>query len=59
MSEGAEYDYTITNNLGQVVQLGKLTKDVNQLNIKSLPKGVYLITIHNKAYLQTDRIILQ
>ena len=59
MSEGAEYDYTITNSLGQVVQLGKLTKNVNQLNIKSLPKGVYLITIHSKTYLQTDRIILQ
>jgi hypothetical protein len=53
------YYYTITNTLGQAVQAGVLSTNINKINLAQLPKGVYLISIFNKDYKQTDRIILQ
>ncbi|MCA0430495.1 MAG: T9SS type A sorting domain-containing protein [Bacteroidetes bacterium] len=53
------YNYTITNTLGQAVQTGVLSTNINKIDLAQLPKGVYLISIFNKDYKQTDRIILQ
>ncbi len=54
-----EYDYQITNTIGQVVQNGKINTNFNKINLEQLTTGIYLITIQNKSYTQTDRIILQ
>lgn len=53
------YNYTITNTLGQALQTGVLNTNINKINLSQLLKGVYLISIFNKDYRQTDRIILE
>ncbi len=53
------YNYTITNTLGQTLQTGVLNTNINKINLLLFPKGVYLISIYNKDYKQTDRIILE
>lgn len=59
LNDNDTYNYIITNILGQTLQKGVLNTDVNKINLEQLPKGVYLITITNKNYTQTDRIILE
>lgn len=53
------YNYTIINTLGQALQTGILSTNINKIDLTQLPKGVYLISIYNKDYKQTDRIILE
>ncbi len=59
LSDNVEYDYEITSILGQTLQSGKLNTQINKINLEQLPKGLYLITIKNSTYKQTDRIILE
>lgn len=59
LSEEATYNYQITTTLGQVLQTGSISKRLNRIDLDHLPRGVYMVTVSNKTYLQTDRIILQ
>jgi hypothetical protein len=59
LNQETVYDYSISNSLGTVVQMGIVSNLVNKINLANLARGVYFITIKNKNYSQTDRIILQ
>jgi hypothetical protein len=37
----------------------KIDYSNSQINLHALKQGVYLVTVKNNNYLQTDRIILQ
>lgn len=53
------FDYTITDLTGKLLQTGVLKEGMNDINLSSFEKGIYLITIKSVEYKQTDRIILQ
>lgn len=59
MRKGVDFTYQITNNLGQVIQTGSINEEYNKIDLTQLPKGIYLITVGNGNYIQTDRIVLQ
>jgi hypothetical protein len=42
-----EVEYTIYNNLGQLIKKGIITDDNSQLDITSLDKGLYVLKIAN------------
>jgi hypothetical protein len=53
------YEYIITDITGKTLSGGKINNSVNQIDLSLFEKGLYLITISNKNYKQTDRVILQ
>ena len=59
ITNNEEYTYTISDVMGKVLLSGAFADKVNTINLITFDKGVYLITVSNKEFTQTDRIILQ
>ena len=53
------YAYTISDVTGRVLETGIINSANNQLKLSTFKNGIYLISIKNDNYIQTDRIILQ
>ena len=45
--EDKTYNYSIYNNLGQVIKMGQLSKSENTIDTKNLDSGLYLIIMSN------------
>ncbi len=59
INNNEEFNYTITDITGKIIQTGQIGNVVNTINLSNFDKGIYLLTVSNKSYTQTDRIILQ
>ncbi len=59
INKNEEYTYTISDVMGKVLQSGTFADKVNSINLSTFDKGIYIITVSNKEFTQTDRIILQ
>ena len=46
-SENINSEYRITNILGETVASGKIASETQQINVSSLPEGMYFLTIGN------------
>lgn len=54
------FTYSITNNLGQVLESAKISSNtLQQLNLSNYSEGVYFITIKGNSGFKTEKIILQ
>jgi hypothetical protein len=53
------YTYTIIDLTGRILETGIISNANSQLNLSKFKAGIYLITIKNNKYTQTDRILLQ
>ena len=47
LSENINSEYRITNILGETIASGKIASENQQINVSSLPEGMYFITIGN------------
>jgi hypothetical protein len=56
---GDSYTYSINDLTGRVLETGTISAATNQINLSTFKAGIYLISIKNNNYIQTDRIILQ
>jgi hypothetical protein len=51
------YTMEIISTDGQVIQSRKLTGNSHQINLSSLERGLYFITIRSRDYVRTEKII--
>lgn len=49
LSESINSEYRITNTIGQTIMTGNITSDNQMIDVSSLPKGIYFITLTNKT----------
>ena len=49
--------FTITNSIGQTMMNGELNNKASTLNIKSLPPGLYYISLEGKSGVETRRFV--
>ena len=54
-----EYTYTVSNQKGTQVQLGKINSEITTINLNSYPAGTYFLTIHNSKKTITGHFILK
>jgi hypothetical protein len=59
INKNEEYTYSISDVMGKILQSGTFADKVNSINLTTFDKGIYIITVSNKEFSQTDRIILQ
>jgi len=59
LKEAESYEYVLSDLTGKIIQTGMIAEKINNINLSYLEKGIYLITVSNKNYKRTDRIILQ
>lgn len=57
--ENDEYNYTLSDVLGKPVKTGIISPSQNEVNLQYLSTGVYILTISNTHYQQTEQIILR
>jgi len=58
IENSSDYNYAITDLTGKILQSGKLNGLKNAINLTDFEKGMYLISLSNDSYRQTDKIIL-
>ena len=56
-SQATAHHYDLTNTVGQTVLSGELQQQIGQVNIKSLPAGVYYITISNGETKHIEKLV--
>ena len=49
LSENIYSEYRITNLMGQTLMIGKITSENHQIDVSSLPEGMYFITIGGRT----------
>ena len=49
LSENINSEYRITNTIGQTIMNGNITSENQMIDVSSLPKGIYFITLTNKT----------
>ena len=49
LSESINSEYRITNIMGQTLMTGNITSENQMIDVSSLPKGIYFITLTNKT----------
>ena len=49
LSESINSEYRITNTIGQTIMNGNITSENQMIDVSSLPKGIYFITLTNKT----------
>lgn len=54
-AEGTNNTMTITNTLGQVIATQTLNSNINNVNVKSLPSGLYYMTIKGDNGVQVQK----
>ena len=57
--ENSSSDYTITNQLGQIVLKGKLSAGQNLIDINNLAQGFYVVTVEGKSVKHSMKLIKQ
>ena len=51
-----DYNFTILNNLGEVVMAGKSDKTIN---VESLSKGIYFLNINYNDIAKTIKVVVE
>jgi hypothetical protein len=57
VAENSYQSFTISNNIGSVILSGTLTKTNTQLNIQSLPAGLYFITLKGEQGTVAKKVV--
>ena len=49
LSDNINSEYRVTNLMGQTLMIGEITSENQMIDVSSLPKGIYFITLTNKT----------
>ena len=49
LSDNINSEYRVTNLMGQTLMIGEITSENQMIDVSSLPKGIYFITLINKT----------
>ena len=49
LSDNINSEYRVTNLMGQTIIIGEITSENQMIDVSSLTKGIYFITINNES----------
>lgn len=57
--ENAKYELSILNVQGKIVYSSSISAGKTQLNLQTLPKGIYVVKLENNKFSETQKLIVQ